>query len=105
LFVLVAWLIGRSVVWLVCTRERMYPILMTNVNKSFTCFVQSVQSDTAHMAVTYRAQSVDLFCGSMNTFIVGLREITNCGFVDSIIDRNYPSAPPWTFCVRSNEIN
>jgi hypothetical protein len=35
----------------------MYPILMINVNKSFACFVQS---DTAHMDVTYRAQPVDL---------------------------------------------
>jgi hypothetical protein len=41
----------------------------------------------------------------MNTFIVGLSEITNCEFVDSIIDGTYPSASPWTFSVGSNKFD
>ena len=48
---LVGWVIGRSVSLLVWTHGRVCPILMTNVNKSFACFIQSVQSDTAHMVV------------------------------------------------------
>jgi hypothetical protein len=40
----------------------------------------------------------------MNTFLVGLSEVTNCEFVDSINDGTCPLAASLTFSVLTNQL-